>query len=114
MLLLLRGCADIVHRKEGVTQGDELSMILYRLGVLPITQALKHHVDDNECKSRRNTLQMWYANYSALDSYFYRIKAWSKELIRIGPSIRYYLNLGKSLLIMLEDNLDIATTLFSE
>ena len=40
--------------KEGVTQGDPLSMILYGLGMLPLTMKLKNAVP--EC------IQPWYAD----------------------------------------------------
>eukprot|EP00957_Ditylum_brightwellii_P143811 10958398-Ditylum_brightwellii.AAC.1 len=38
--LVLQGQDDLVMSKEGVTQGDPLSMILYALAVLPIIRVL--------------------------------------------------------------------------
>ena len=43
-VLVMRGCSDNFHIKEGVTQGELLAMILYVLEVLPIIQAPKNHV----------------------------------------------------------------------
>ena len=49
-VLVLKGCDHLIHNKEVFTQGDPLDMILYGLGVLPIIQALKYHMEDTEKK----------------------------------------------------------------
>ena len=36
----LEGSGQLFHKKEGVTQGDPLSMIKYGIGVLPCIQEL--------------------------------------------------------------------------
>ena len=69
-VLVLQGCTDLVHNKEVVTQGEPLFVTLYSLGVLHIIHSLTHHVEHTEYKSRGETLQLWYANDSALGSSF--------------------------------------------
>eukprot|EP00957_Ditylum_brightwellii_P070314 5341519-Ditylum_brightwellii.AAC.1 len=49
---VLRGDADVVYSKEGVTQGDAMAMFLHALGVLPIINQLKHHQLDVESLTR--------------------------------------------------------------
>ena len=113
-VLVLKGCDHLIHNKEVFTQGDPLDMILYGLGVLPIIQALKYHMEDTEKKSRRNTLQVRYDYDSTLDSSLSRIKSWFTYLIRIGPPLRYQHDPEKSLLVTLESKLYLATTFVSE
>ena len=48
------GTASIIHGKEGVTQGDTLAMIVYRIGILPIINNLKQEIPD--------VTQPWYAD----------------------------------------------------
>ena len=54
--LVLHGTSEYVLSKEGVTQGDPLSMLLYAIAVLPLIQALVN---------RKKWDQNWYANDSA-------------------------------------------------
>eukprot|EP00957_Ditylum_brightwellii_P000354 27313-Ditylum_brightwellii.AAC.1 len=49
---VLRGATEVVHSKEGVTQGDPMAIFLYSLGILPIIIQLKHHQQDVESLNR--------------------------------------------------------------
>ena len=52
-VLVLKGCSEFVYSKEGVTQGDPLSMFMYAVGILPLVLSLKN-------PSRWT--QLWYAD----------------------------------------------------
>ena len=69
-VLELRGNELTVHPKEGVTQGGPLDVIIYGLGVLTLIWFLHHHVLDYEWHRHHDTLQVWYANESAIESHF--------------------------------------------
>ena len=56
-MLVIRGDDDninIPYSKEGATQGDPLSMIIYGVGMLSLTRSLKRQIMD--------CLQSWYAD----------------------------------------------------
>ena len=54
--LVLRGSDECLFSKEGVTQGDPLSMLIYAAALLPFVKSLK---------AKENRLQAWYADDSA-------------------------------------------------
>eukprot|EP00957_Ditylum_brightwellii_P061972 4703130-Ditylum_brightwellii.AAC.1 len=58
--------------KEGVTQGDPLAMILYALAVLPLILLLEELISD--LGDITEQLQKWFADDSALGSFFTTIK----------------------------------------
>ena len=39
-MLVLRGSSTFLYSKEGVTQGDPLSMFMYAIGTLPLIRSL--------------------------------------------------------------------------
>ena len=59
-MLLLKGSEHILYSKEGVTQGDPLSMLFYAVAVLPLIQSLKQlskwhqswYADDSACAGK--------------------------------------------------------------
>eukprot|EP00957_Ditylum_brightwellii_P082167 6248124-Ditylum_brightwellii.AAC.1 len=69
-ILVIWGGVNL-HSKEGVTQGDPLTMILYALGVLHIID----HLEQYESQARLLfLLQIWYADDFAFASKFPEIK----------------------------------------
>ena len=40
-MLVLRGSSSFLYSKEGVTQGDPLSMFMYAIGTLPLIRLLR-------------------------------------------------------------------------
>ena len=70
--LVVPGASEFVLSKEGVTQGDPLSMLMYAITVLPLTQALvdrdkwdqNWYADNSVCSARLprlicNKLRYW-------------------------------------------------------
>ena len=50
-MLVVRGSSEFLYSKEGVTQGDPLSMFMYAIGTLPLIHLYDHvtscdHISD--------------------------------------------------------------------
>ena len=58
--------ATIIHSKEGVTQGDPLSMVVYGIGLLPLTLQLKREFP--------TMYQPWYADDAGVGATYNDIK----------------------------------------
>ncbi|MEJ2330924.1 MAG: hypothetical protein P8Z33_13945, partial [Gammaproteobacteria bacterium] len=74
--------ATILHSKEGVTQGDPLSMVLYALALLPLVEELRA-LDST-------VLQPWYADDAALHGDPQRSAKVFKALLEKGPDRGYF------------------------
>ena len=68
--LILRGkdgnSTELLSSKEGVTQGDPFSMVLYGLDILPLCEILN--------KYQKELLQIWYADDAKAAGKFDNIK----------------------------------------
>ena len=91
------GKASFLNSKEGVTQGGPLSMIVYRIGILPLIKNIKQKIPD--------ITQPWYADYSGALGTFARIEIYFDLLTRQVPH-RYYPKQSKSVLIVHLENLE--------
>ena len=63
---------SIIFSKEGVTQGDPLSMVVYGIGMIPLTLQLKREILD--------CFQPWYdedaaagENFDKIEEYFIKL-----------------------------------------
>jgi len=62
---VLQGTPEFVLSREGVTQGDPLSMLMYAIAVLPLIHALTDHdrwdqnwyADDSACAAKLTRLR---------------------------------------------------------
>jgi hypothetical protein len=92
LLLRRRGqpCLIILSR-EGVTQGDPLSMIMSGIALLPLSKALH--------ATEPMVLQPWYANDMAMAGPCSGIARATTLLERLGPLRGYYPEPSKSILI---------------
>jgi hypothetical protein len=92
LILCRRGhnCTVLLSR-EGVTQGDPLSMVLYGLSLTPLAEAIRHSVP--------TAVQPWYANDSAMVGPLPSIAAAQRLLLQLGPRRGYFPEPEKSILI---------------
>ena len=84
--------ADFLMSKEGVTQGDPLSMILYGIGMLPLTKLLKKEIPD--------CIQPWYADDAGAGGSFEAIEDFFNLLVEEGPARGYFPEPTKSILVV--------------
>ncbi|WP_288993061.1 hypothetical protein, partial [uncultured Marinobacter sp.] len=100
------GSGTFIHSKEGVTQGDPLSMFAYGVGLLPLIRALKESFPAMD--------QTWYADDAGAGGKFDAIKQHFAKLQEIGQHYGYYPEPTKSILIVSHENLPAATAAFKD
>ena len=106
-VLVLRGNdghAVFIFSKEGVTQGDPLSMFAYGIGILPLIRQLKAEFPQVE--------QPWYADDAGAGAKFDEIERFFRRLCEVGPQFGYYPEPTKSILIVRQHNLEEARLRF--
>ena len=98
-------CVDgeILYSQEGTTQGDPLAMAMYAIATLPLIHRLAE-----SCSTR----QVWFADDATAGGQLPQLKCWWDQLRRIGPDYGYHANAAKSWLIVKEEHLDQAVTIF--
>ncbi|KAI2510018.1 hypothetical protein MHU86_4444 [Fragilaria crotonensis] len=93
LLLRRRGddCAIILSR-EGVTQGDPLSMVLYGLALTPLAETIRAAVP--------TVAQPWYADDAAMAGPVDGIADAQRLLLELGPRRGYFPEPEKSILVV--------------
>ena len=86
------GMASILHSREGVTQGDHVTMIAYGIGILPHIKHLKWAIPD--------VTKPWYAGNVGDLGTFARLETYFDSLARQGPGRGYHPESNKSVLIV--------------
>lgn len=103
--LIIRGTHEILYSKEGVTQGDPLSMLLYAIAIIPLIRSLK---------IASKIVQNWYADDASATGCLEDLKEWFQSLMNAGPLYGYHPEPHKSILIVSENFHDKAKTQFEE
>ncbi|KAI2506100.1 hypothetical protein MHU86_8331 [Fragilaria crotonensis] len=92
LLLRRRGDCEIILSREGVTQGDPLSMVLYGLALTPLAETLRARVP--------TVAQPWYADDAAMAGPVDGIAEAQRLLLDLGPRRGYFPEPDKSILIV--------------
>ena len=103
--LILKGCNETIYSREGVIQGDPLSMFVYAIGTIPLIQKLSN---------TSGPTQLWYANDSSALGNLSVLRSWLDKLIEIGPLFGYFPEPKKSSLIVHEHLTDQARHIFQD
>ena len=103
--LIVREAKDFLYSKEGVTQGDPISMYMYAIATLPLIRTLK---------DISKWTQIWYADDSCVGGSLSNIKEWFNHLCKVGPTYGYYPKPCKSYLIVNESNFANAKEVFKD
>ena len=80
-VLVMRGMSDYILSKEGVAQGDPLSMYVYAIGTLPLIQSLQ---------SPHSWTQLWYADDASAGGLLSDLLDWFSLLCSRGPHYGYF------------------------
>ena len=75
------GTASILHSREGMTHGDPLAMIAYRITILPLIKNIRWEIPD--------VTQPWYTDYAGYLGTFARLETYFDLLTRQGPGRGY-------------------------
>ena len=103
--LLLQDGSKSLLSKEGVTQGDPLSMMLYAVAVLPLIRSLR---------APGKWTQNWYADDSSCVADLRSLRAWYEELSHRGPDYGYHPEPSKTVLVVDPSDVQQASALFSD
>ena len=111
--LIIKGdknIGDEISSFEGTTQGDNLGMTFYCLGILPILRNLKTLIDSDNLTLK----QAWLADDACAVGKLEHIRVWFDNLIKLGVKYGYYINESKSWLIIKDrELLDTAKAVFA-
>ena len=88
-------------KKVYTTQGDPLAMTMYAIAIIPLIHRL-----DNKNE------QVWFADDATAGGSLPHLRTWWDRISKIGPNYGYYPNTTKTWLIVKDNNLEEATTLF--
>jgi hypothetical protein len=90
--------------REGVTQGDPLSMLLYSIAIMPLIRRCRIDEPDSG--------QAWYADDSSAAARLTRLRKWFDLLCEDGPGFGYFPEADKSYLIVSPRHLALAKRIF--
>ena len=88
--------------QEGTIQGDPLAMAMYAIAITPL-------IKDLEDKSVK---QIWYADDATACGKISNHKMWWDEITNKGPEYGYFPNAAKTWLVVKEEKLEEAHSIF--
>ena len=89
--MIVHGSEEFLYSREGVTQGDPLSMFLYAVGTMPLIKLLKNP---------SMWTQVWYADDASACGKLLHLRQWFDLLLEVGPSFGYFPNPQKSSIVV--------------
>ena len=99
----MKGSSSLLYSKEGVTQGDPLSMFVYAIGTTPLIRAIDHP---------SGGVQIWYADNSSACAPLSSLEEWLRKLMEVGPQFGYHPEPRKSFLVVKDNMISEAHDLF--
>ena len=90
-MLVVRAASECLYSKEGVTQGDPLSMFMYAIGTLPLIRSLHNP---------SHWTQVWYADDASARGSLRDIRDWFSLLCSRGPAFVYFPEPSKSFVVV--------------
>ena len=93
---------EVLLSREGTTQGDPLAMAMYAIAITPLI----HRLEDQA------TNQVWFADDDTAGGRLTHLRGWWDRVVDIGPDYGYNPNAAKTWLIVKEEYLTDATSLF--
>ena len=102
--LWISGSSDFLFSKEGVSQGDPLSMLMYAMAVLPLIRRLS---------DRGRRIQNYADNASCFGS-LQSLREWLISLMEVGPKYGYCPEPSKSVIVVSERFVTEAEQVFQE
>ena len=104
-ILTLQGSSKSILSKEGITQGDPLSMHMYAIAILPLIRAMKDH---------HKWFQSWFADDSSYAAKLVNLREWFMKLSLLGPQFGYNPNPRKTVVIVHPSYTEEAKQLFDD
>ena len=104
-VLVLKGSSTFLYSKEGVTQGDPLSMFMYAIGTLPLIRSLHNP---------GHWTQLWYADDASAGGTLFELRDWFNLLCSRGPAFGYYPEPTKSFIVVSERWRNEANAVFGD
>ena len=104
-MLIVRGASECLYSKEGVTQGDPLSMFMYAIGTLPLIRSLHNP---------SLWTQVWYADDASAGGSLRDILDWFSLLCSRGPAFGYFPEPSKRFVVVGEHCKSEAEALFRD
>lgn len=77
--LIIHGSNESLYSREGVTQRDPLSMLIYAVAILPLIESLSY-----------GNIQSWYADDSSCVANLKDLCDWFDKLCDLDPDYGYY------------------------
>ena len=90
-MMVVQGSQELLVSKEGVTQGDPLSMLMYAVATYPLICSLKNP---------DKWIQNWYADDASAAGELTNLRLWFSLLMERGPAYGYYPEPSKSCLVV--------------
>ena len=94
---------EVILSEEGTTQGDPLAMSMYAIGTMPLIRKLP-----------KDSKSVWFADDATAGGQLDNLKGWWEGIRDHGPAFGYLPNASKSWLIVKEEALQKAQSIFNE
>ena len=99
--LHVTGCEESMWSEEGTTQGDPCGMAMYAIGIVPlIAEEDKTQQEKEKSHGVRDVKQVWYADDATGVGKLEGLRRWWDLLVERGRAYGYFVNEGKSVLVV--------------